>query len=146
MTTRGVRGATTAQANTSEEILKATRELLALMIRRNKIKPEDVASAFFTTSIDLTAEFPALAARQLNWMNVPLICGHEMSVPGDLSLCIRIMVHWNTEKRQDEIEHVYVRDALRLRPDLCHLPPVDWDELENWIGKHINEHIKSTRS
>ena len=111
---------------------------VALMIRLNGIESRDVASAVFSTTRDLDAEFPALAARQLGWLDVPLMCGHEISVPGSLPLCIRVLLHWNTEKEQGEIEHVYVREANRLRPDLTKLPAVDWDELENWISEHMN--------
>ena len=138
MPCRGVRGATTVASNDREEILTATRQLLALMIRLNGIESRDVASAVFSTTRDLDAEFPALAARQLGWLDVPLMCGHEISVPGSLPLCIRVLLHWNTEKEQSEIEHVYVRDANRLRPDLTKLPAVDWDELETWISEHMN--------
>ena len=134
MACRGVRGATTISANEREEILSASRQLLALLIRRNGIDPKDVGSAIFTTTPDIDAEFPALAARQLGWLDVPLLCGHEMTVPGGLPLCIRVLIHWNTDRLQEEIEHVYVRDAKRLRPDLSKLPPVDWEELEQWIN------------
>jgi chorismate mutase len=137
MKCRGVRGATTIAANTREEILTATRQLLALMIRRNGIESRDVASALFSTTPDIDAEFPALAARQLGWLDVPLLCSHEMAVPGSLPLCIRVMIHWNTDRPQNEIEHIYVRDAKRLRPDLSKLPPVDWEELERWIDEHM---------
>ncbi len=130
---RGVRGATTVAANTREEILTATRQLVALMVRRNGIDRTDVASAIFTTTPDLDAEFPALAARQLGWLDVPLLCGHEMSIPGSLPRCIRVLVHWNTDMPQADIQHIYIRDAVKLRPDLCKLPPVNWDELEAWI-------------
>jgi chorismate mutase len=138
MRCRGVRGATTIAANTHDEILKGTRQLLALMIRANGIEPEDVASVLFSTTTDIDAEFPALAARQLGWLDVPLLCSHEMAVPGSLPMCIRVMIHWNTSKPQNEIEHIYVRDAKRLRPDLSKLPPVDWDELEKWIDDHMD--------
>ena len=134
---RGIRGATTVMANEREEILSATRELLALLIRRNEINAADVASAIFTTTPDIDAEFPALAARQLGWLDVPLLCGHEMTVPGSLPLCIRVLIHWNTAKSQAEVEHVYVREAERLRPDLSNLPSVDWDELEQWINEQM---------
>jgi len=139
MPCRGVRGATIADANTSEEILQATRQLLALMIRQNGIEPEDVASAIFTTTPDLNAEFPALAARQLGWLDTALMCHHELDVPGSLRRCIRILLLWNTPKRADEIVHVYIKDAARLRPDLSKLPPVDWAELEAWIDAHLSE-------
>jgi len=145
MPCRGVRGATTADANNSDAILKATRELLALMIRRNGIEPEDVASAIFTTTPDLDSEFPALAARQLNWSTVALMCSHEVAVPGSLQKCVRILIHWNTDKPADEIHHVYVKDAVQLRPDFTEFPPVDQNELEEWISQHINEEAKSHR-
>lgn len=139
---RGVRGATTADANTPEAILEATRQLLALMIRQNGIKPEDVASAIFTTTPDLNAEFPALAARQLGWMNVAMLCGHELDVPGALPRCIRVLILWNTTKKAEEIVHVYIKGAEKLRPDLSSLPPVDWEELERWIQAHLNREAK----
>jgi chorismate mutase len=142
---RGVRGATTADANTSDAILKATRELLALMIRKNDIRPEDVASAIFSTTHDLDAEFPAVAARQLGWMDVALMCTNELDVPGSLGRCIRVLLHWNTDKSPEEIVHVYVKDAAHLRPDLASLPAVDWDELEQWIGQHLHQVRPSRR-
>lgn len=141
---RGVRGATTADANTREDILRATRELLALMIRQNGIRADDVASAIFSTTTDLDAEFPALAARQLGWLDVALMCNHELDVPGSLRRCIRILLHWNTDMPPDEIVHVYIKDAVGLRPDRTQLPPVDWDELEQWIGQRLQE-AKSSR-
>jgi chorismate mutase len=137
MVCRGVRGATTVEENDREQILVATRQLLALIIRRNKIEPEDVASVTFTTTMDLDAEFPALAARQLGWLEVPLLCGHEMRVQGALPKCIRVMIHWNTEKSQSEIQHVYIRGAQSLRPDVQQLPQVDWQELEGWIAEQL---------
>ena len=136
---RGVRGATTVASDTRDEILTATRQLLALLIRRNNIDSTDVASAIFTVTQDITAEFPALAARQLGWIDVPLLCGYEVSVPGSLPRCIRILVHWNTVKPQHEILHTYMRDATTLRPDLSKLPPVDFDELELWIRRQMGE-------
>ncbi len=114
---RGVRGATTAEANTAESILAATRELLSAMIDRNGIDPDDVASVWFTTTPDLTAEYPALAARQLGWHDHALMCGHEMNVPQGLKMCIRVLIHWNTTKKLSEIQHVYIRGAVNLRPD-----------------------------
>ena len=114
---RGIRGATTAEANTPEAILQATRELLLLMIEQNDIDSADVGSAIFTTTPDLNAEFPAIAARQLGWHDVALMCGHEMTVPGALERCIRILIHWNTPKSQAEIQHVYIKGARHLRPD-----------------------------
>ena len=145
MPCRGVRGATTVDANTSQAILQGTRQLLALMIRQNGIEPEDVASAIFTTTRDLDAEFPALAARQLGWMDVALMCAYELSVSGGLQSCVRILLHWNTDKAASEIVHVYIKDAANLRPDLTRLPPVDWDELEQWITAHHHEEARSSR-
>ncbi len=143
MTCRGVRGATTADSNTHDDILKATRQLLALMIRQNNIDPKDVASAIFSTTHDLDAEFPALAARQLGWLDVPLLCTNEIEVPTALPLCVRILINWNVEKTQREIIHVYVKEAVKLRPDLSKLPPVDWDDLEAWIEEHLSEGERS---
>ncbi|RUA17034.1 MAG: chorismate mutase [Clostridia bacterium] len=138
MVCRGVRGATTVKNNAREEILRETRRLLALMIRQNDIQPEDVASAIFTTTRDVNAEFPALAARQLGWWDAALLCGHEMDVPNSLPRCIRIMVHWNTDKKPSEIKHVYVGEAVKLRPDKANLPPVDDDELDAWIEQQLS--------
>lgn len=114
---RGIRGATTADANTPAAILAATRELLLCMIEQNDLDSVDIGSAIFTTTPDLNAEFPALAARQLGWHDVALMCGHEMHVPGALGNCIRVLIHWNTPKAQHEIRHVYIRGARNLRPD-----------------------------
>ncbi|MDY0168808.1 MAG: chorismate mutase [Thermoguttaceae bacterium] len=139
MPCRGVRGATTAEENTPESILEATRQLLALMIRANDIEPEDVASAVFTTTTDLNAEFPALAARQLGWFDVALMCYHELDVPGSLPRCIRILLHWNSDKPASDVVHVYIKQAARLRPDLEQLPPVDWADLEDWISRHLDQ-------
>jgi chorismate mutase len=120
MPCRGIRGATTVDTNSREAILAATRELLEEMIRANEIATEDVASAYFTTTPDLNAEFPAVAARNgFGWSNVALMCGHEMSVPGSLAMCLRILLHVNTERTQDEISHIYLRGATALRPDLA---------------------------
>ena len=115
MLVRGVRGATTVEANTVEAILEATRELLDAMLTANEIDPESIASAFFTTTPDLNAEFPALAARDLG---VALMCAHEMNKPGALPMCLRILLHVNTEKGSRDIKHVYLRDAKQLRPDI----------------------------
>ena len=114
---RGIRGATTVEVNTREAILEGTRELLLQMIAANDLKVEEVGSAIFTTTPDLNAEFPALAARQLGWHDVALMCGHEMAVPGALDRCIRILIHWNTPKLQHEIVHIYIRGATNLRPE-----------------------------
>lgn len=133
MACRGVRGATTVDVDDRDQILLATRQLLALMMRRNEIDTIDVASATFTVTHDLKSEFPALAARQLGWLEVPLLCGYEITVERSLPRCIRVLLHWNTTKTQAEIEHIYLHEAVKLRPDLSKLPPVDFDELEEWI-------------
>jgi chorismate mutase len=114
---RGVRGATTVEEDNREAILSATRELLTQMIEANHIQADDVASAIFTTTADLTSEYPALAARQLGWHDVALLCAQEINVPNSINQCIRILLHWNTEKPASEISHIYIRDAVRLRPD-----------------------------
>lgn len=114
---RGVRGATTVERDTAEDILEATREMLQELIRRNDIVADDVASAIFTTTPDLRAEFPAVAARQLGWTDVALLCGHEMTRPGSLGRCIRVLIHLNTTKTAQQIQHIYLREAVNLRPD-----------------------------
>lgn len=134
---RGVRGAITVEDNSRHAILEATRRLLALMIHVNGIQPSEVASAIFTTTRDLNAEYPALAARQLGWMDAALLCGHEMDVPHGLPHCIRILVHWNTTKDIKDIHHVYLGEAVKLRPDKAELPPVDEDELNAWIARQL---------
>ena len=131
---RGIRGATTCQENTEEAILAATRELLYTMIKANGIEPEDVASAHFTTTVDLNATYPALAARQLGWSDAALLCGHEMNVPHGLEKCIRILIHWHTTRRADEILHVYLHEAKGLRPDRDRLPPVSPEEVEHAVA------------
>jgi chorismate mutase len=115
------------------------------MIRRNGIQADDVASAIFTTTTDVDAEFPALAARQLGWLHVALLCTHELDVPGSLRHCIRILLHWNTEKAAEEIVHVYIRDAVALRPDRSKYPEIDWAELEAWIEEQVSEHAQPKR-
>lgn len=116
---RGIRGATTVDANTREAILAATTELLTAIIEANDVRGEDVASAFFTTTPDINAEFPALAARHMGWANVALMCGHEMDVPGSLPMCLRILLHVNTARPQSDVKFIYLRGARALRPDLA---------------------------
>ncbi len=117
MACRGVRGATTCAQNTREAILAATRELIEAVVAANDINVADVASCWFTTTSDLYAEFPAVAARQLGWTDTALMNTHEMAVPGGLPMCIRLIIHWNTERAQADIQHVYLRGAVALRPD-----------------------------
>lgn len=114
---RGVRGATTVERNEEEEILAVTRELLRRITDANGIDPDDVASIIFSTTSDVNAVFPAVAARQLGWHDTALMCTHEMAVPGALQRCIRVLIHWNTNRAPGEIQHVYLREARRLRPD-----------------------------
>lgn len=114
---QGVRGAITADANTTDAILSATREMLTALIAENGIEVDDIGGAFFTTTVDLNAEYPAVAARQLGWGEVAILCGHEMDVPGSLPHVIRVMVMWNTTRAPHDIHHVYLRDAQQLRPD-----------------------------
>jgi chorismate mutase len=114
---RGLRGATTATANTSEAILEATEELLSALQHANGFAPEDVESAIFTSSPDLTAEYPARAARRLGWTDVPLLGAAEVPVPTGLPRCIRVLLHFYTTKPQSALKHTYLRDASKLRPD-----------------------------
>ena len=118
MACRGVRGATTTGANEEELILTATRQLLQEMVTANDIAPTEIASAFFTTTPDLDAAYPARAARQLGWMEVPLMGACEIAPPEALARTIRVLLHWNTTKKQSEIRHVYSNGAEVLRPDL----------------------------
>lgn len=113
---RGIRGATTVKRNDKDEILAATKELLQLLIEKNQLQPDDVASAIFTVTEDLDADFPALAARMLGWTEVALICTREIPVPGSLGKCIRILLHVNTERSAAEMQHVYIKGAVSLRP------------------------------
>jgi chorismate mutase len=119
MAIRGIRGATTVSIDEPDLILEATRELLEAILEANtSMQPEDIGSAIFTVTDDLASTFPAQAARQMGWSLVPMVCAREIPVPGSLRKVIRVLVHWNTEKLQSEITHVYLRDAVKLRPDL----------------------------
>ena len=112
---RGIRGATTCRANTKEDILEATRELLLRIVEANSVATEDVCSITLTTTSDLNAEFPAVAARELGWTDMALLCGHEMAVQGALGRCIRVLMLVNTEKQSSDMVHVYLREATSLR-------------------------------
>jgi chorismate mutase len=118
VTVRGIRGATTVGEDTPEAILDATEELVKEIVAANGIRSEDVASALFTVTPDLHAEFPAAAARRMGWTMVPLLNFTEIGVPGRLERCIRVLLHVNTDHAQNEMIHVYLRDAVSLRPDL----------------------------
>ncbi|WP_322508775.1 chorismate mutase [Anaerolinea sp.] len=118
MSIRGIRGATTVDENTPEAILAGTRELLLALMQANPaLKPEDIASIFFTMTDDLDAVHPALAARQLGWVEVPLMCAREISVPDSVQRCVRVLIHWNTNMPQNAVRHVYLHGAATLRPE-----------------------------
>ncbi len=119
MPVRGIRGATTVAENAASEILDATRELLEEILKRNGLSEfEDIVSAIFTTTTDVNSAFPAEAARGLGMNQVPLLCASEIAVPNSMPLCIRVLLHVNTDNTQDSMVHVYLRDAKRLRPDM----------------------------
>ena len=116
---RGLRGATTVAENSAEAILEATRELLQAIVAANSIDEPDIASVILTATPDLDAVYPAVAARQLGWTRTALMCVQEMAVPGSLPCCVRVLIHWNTDRSLDELRHVYLREAHSLRPDLA---------------------------
>ena len=119
MTIRGIRGAITVTTDQPDLILAATQELLSAIVRANPgLQTEDIASAIFTMTDDLVSVHPALAARQMGWEHVPMMCAREIPVPGSLPHCIRVLVQWNTGCAQNAINYVYLRDAVTLRPDL----------------------------
>ena len=120
MPVRGIRGATSVEADVPEQILAATRELLEELLRTNAITEfDEIVSAIFTTSPDLVSTYPAEAARGLGMTQVPLLCASEIAVPTTkVPRCIRVLLHVNTDRKQSEIVHVYLRDAKRLRPDM----------------------------
>jgi len=113
---RGIRGATTVERNDRAEILAATTELLQLLVLHNDLHVDDITSAIFTVTDDLNAEFPALAARGIGWTETALMCMREIPVPGSLSKCIRVLLHVNTGRSVAEIQHIYIRGAVNLRP------------------------------
>lgn len=120
MAMRGIRGATTVEQDSAEEILSATRDLLLAILSANpSLRPEDIASIFFTLTEDLRSVYPAAAAREMGWGEVPLICAQEIPVVGSLPKCIRVMIHWNTDLKQHDVHPVYLREAVQLRPDLA---------------------------
>ena len=118
MSVRSLRGATTVSDNTADAMLEATGELLQTLVSRNGLRPEAVISALFTATRDLTAAYPAEAARRLGWNEAGLLCVQEMAVEGSLPACIRVLVLWETDKPQSEMQHSYLRGASGLRPDL----------------------------
>jgi chorismate mutase len=122
MPVRGIRGATTAAENRSEAIVEATTELLAELVRLNELDRDEVCFCYLTTTLDLDAEFPALAARRMGWTGVPLLCGNDMVVPGpnprSVPMCIRILLLYNTDRAQSEMKSAYLRGAQAIRADL----------------------------
>ncbi len=120
MAVRGIRGATSVDSNTREQIISRTIELLDALLEKNKIPLEEVASAIFSVTDDIDAEFPAVGARKLGWIYTPLFCTREIPVQKSLNRCIRVLLHVNTEKRQEEMVHLYLHEAEKLRPDLDH--------------------------
>ena len=119
MAVRGIRGAISVEADDPDQIREATAELMQAILSRNEITDYDeVISAVFTTTQDLVSCFPAEAARKLGMTTVPLLCALEIPVPGAMPKCIRILLHVNTDKTPTEIEHVYLREAAKLRPDM----------------------------
>ena len=125
MPVRGIRGATTAAANTAEAITEATDELLRELIRLNDLDPSEIAFAYFTTTRDLNAEFPAIAARKLGWLEVPLLCGHDMDVPESnprgVPKCVRVLVLYNPPRPQATMRFAYLRGAQAIKADLDYL-------------------------
>jgi chorismate mutase len=117
MPVRGLRGATVVAADTAEAIRLATRELLLALVQFNALDPDDIASVIFSTTPDLTAEPPARAARELGWDDAAILCVTEMNAAEGLARCIRVLIHWNTKLRPDELHHVYLHAAAQLRPD-----------------------------
>jgi len=118
MAVRGIRGAITIPEDNSIEVLQATRELLEEIIKQNGIESQDLASIIFTVTSDIKSTFPAEAARSMGLNLVPLLCSQEIGVKGSIPLCIRVLLHMNTNKNQEEINHVFLRDASKLREDL----------------------------
>ncbi len=119
MLIRGIRGATTITRDASSEVLAATSELLEKISESNGFEISDIASVFFSVTSDIKSDFPAVAARALGWDRVPMLCFQEIEVPGSLKLCIRVLIHINTEKSQEEIRHIYLKGARVLRQDLA---------------------------
>jgi chorismate mutase len=115
---RGLRGASTCVANTTDEVTVVTQELLLAMMERNGISHDDVISVLFTTTPDLTASFPAAAARGIGFGDVALLCASEINVPGAMPLTVRVLIHAYTERSRGELRHVYLRNTLSLRDDL----------------------------
>jgi chorismate mutase len=119
MACRGIRGAITVEENTAVAIKSAVRMLLERIVAANALDVADIASVIFTATLDLDAVYPAVAAREMGWVNTPLLCVQEMTVQGNLPRCIRVLFHWNTECAQADVHHIYLGEARALRPDLA---------------------------
>lgn len=115
---RAIRGATTVENNVSDEIINETKLLLEKIVKENKIDIEDIISIIFTTTEDLDTAFPAVAARQLGWTSIALMCTNEINVKGSLKKCIRVMMHVNSDMANSDLKHIYLKGATILRPDL----------------------------
>ena len=118
MICRGIRGATSVDVNDASAIMAATRELLERIVAANGLAVEELASVIFTVTSDLDAAYPARAAREMGWVSTPLLCMQDMAVKDSLSRCIRVLLHWNTDRPPEQIRHVYLGTARALRPDL----------------------------
>lgn len=119
MTVRGLRGATTVNRDEEQAVLKATEGLVRAIAQENNILPEDIISVLISTTTDLQSAFPAKAVRSIDgWKYVPVMCTHEMDVAGAMPLCIRVLMHVNTEVSQKDVIHIYQNEAVKLRPDL----------------------------
>jgi len=128
---RAIRGATTIENNDAREIIEETKHLLKRMVEDNGVDKEDIISVIFSTTKDINAAFPAVAAREMGWTDIALMCTNEMDVPGSLPMCIRVMMHINTEKTNKELKYIYLKKAKLLRPDLA--------EMKSLEGKPTNE-------
>jgi len=118
MPVRAIRGATTIEKNSVEDIMHETKNLLMEIVQANNINKEDIISVIFSTTKDINAAFPAKAAREIGWTDIPLMCTNEMDVPGSLEKCIRILMHINSDKSNSQLKHIYLKEARKLRPDL----------------------------
>jgi chorismate mutase len=116
---RGIRGAVRVKENAKKEILTSTKKLLSRMVEENDVRAEDVASILLTATVDLNAEFPAYAVREMGWDKVPVLCAQEMEIPDSMTKVIRVLLHVNTSKSQNQIRHQYLGETKSLRPDLC---------------------------
>jgi len=118
MPVRALRGATTIEKNLHKDIVYETKNLLSEIVQANSISKDDIISVIFSTTRDINAAFPAVAAREMGWTDIPLMCTNEMEVPGSLEKCIRVLMHINTDKSNSQLKHIYLKEAKKLRPDL----------------------------